>query len=130
MCLYLLKRTQKQNMSCVYKCLIAKLKLKKVKPEKFMQMIKKYNKHTGDILWNGEELTKTQLQENYERIRCIKDYNNGYDCSACDPLLLLVCQLYDTSIEHNFNGTEIKYTNKKFPGKIIYIDSNKNHMFN
>jgi hypothetical protein len=44
------------------------------------------------------------------------------------PLLMLVCQLYDISIVHNFNGTKITYTNTKFP-RLIKIDSNKTHMF-
>lgn len=106
-------------MSCVYDSLIKKLKLKKTNPTSLVEYLKENNTETIDTTWNGNFLTEQEMKDNKERISNIKGTNKGYDCSTCDPLLLLVCQIYDVSIYHNFNGTEISYENSKISEKTL-----------
>ncbi len=96
----------------------------------FVYILKKNNKYTTNVLCNDIELTKKQYEENFERINKIKKINNGYDCSSCDPLLLLICEIYEVNIIHHFNGITIKYLNKKcLHKKSIHVSSNSSHFF-
>lgn len=63
------------------------------------------------VLWNGEQLTKQQLKENMEHITSfdIKSIHRGYDCSCCDPFLILISKLFEVNIYHTYNGVLIKY---------------------
>lgn len=59
----------------------------------------------------------------------IEDFrSNGYDCSSCDPLLLLVSQLFVVNIVHNFNGANIEYMNENAT-ITIHLRSDNDHMF-
>lgn len=100
-------------MSCVWKGLIQKLDLK-YKPLTLYNLIKSNNIKTINVMCNGIVPTESQLDENYERIECLtqKEVTDGYFCSAFDPLLFLVCQLYKVKIVHNFNHTTITYEYK------------------
>ena len=117
-------------MTCVYDCLIRELKLK-MSPEQLLKRLKKNNRVTRNVLWNNEELTEQQLKENYDRIQSIDDsLIDGYDCSTCDPVLVLVSELHNKSITHEFNGIVVKYKNKAANSKRrLIITSNDNHMF-
>jgi len=115
-------------MTCVWTGLINALKLT-IRPHELLKHVQENNQETEDITWNGEEITKKMKTENVEWIKSIKESEicHGYDCSVCDPLLFLVAQLYNTSIYHNYNGTMIKYINKKFPNAIINVTSDRRH---
>ena len=98
----------------------------------FIDFLKEKNKLTRNVLWNNLKLSETQYKENFNHI---KDFNkntiqNGYDCSSCDPFLLLICELFEIEIIHHFNGTIInyKYKNPK-DKKIITIHNNMGHMW-
>src|SRR5438132_35133 len=112
-------------MTCVWKGLIKKLKLK-MKPEGLLNMVKKKNIPTKDILWNGEKISEQIQKENMEWIRSlsVENIHNGYHCSTCDPLLFLIAQLYNVSIEHHYQKTKIIYLNVSYPKKFIYCASN------
>ncbi len=82
--------------------------------EKFIGLLKGGIIETSDVLWNGNELSPKEYVENSQRIREIdtKTINLGYDCSTCEPVLLLICQLFKINIQHNFNGHIVNYTNE------------------
>ena len=85
---------------------------------------------TENIKCNDEYLTELQLIENFEWIKNIRKPLKGYDCSTCDPLFFLVCQLYNVSIHHNYNGHMIKYQNMNdVKPYIIRLKSNSEHMW-
>jgi len=98
-------------MTCFWDAIRSRLHLN-ISNIEFIQYLKNNNKPTHSVLWNGNGFSKKQLEENVEHIR---DFNentigNGYDCSICDPFLILVCHLYNVSISHNYNGHYMKYT--------------------
>ena len=97
-------------MTCFWDALRSRLHLNKSNQE-FIQHLKNNNK-TVSVLWNGEILSKKQQEENIEHIRDFNEnsINNGYDCSICDPFLILVCELYNVNINHSYNGYNMKYT--------------------
>ena len=114
-------------MTCVWDGIIKKLDLKTT-PHKFSSCVIMKNKITDNVVVNGEELTEKQKKENYERIRKIGNIKNGYLMSSFDPLLVLICELYETNLVHNFNGHKIIYTNKKNPSKKpLYFYSDNEH---
>ena len=116
-------------MTCVWEGLIAALGLK-LQPKAFCIHIKTNNRDTPDMHCNGKAISDQQMKENMEHISAInvKDIGKGYYCSGCDPLFLLVGQLYDVSIEHTYMGSKIKYENKNAK-TTIYIASNSGHMW-
>jgi hypothetical protein len=100
-------------MTCFWDSLRAKLHIKKkMNNSKFIDYLKKVNKKQTSVLWNNSKLTQKQFEENYEHI---KDFDkntihNGYDCSICDPFLILICDIYNVNIIHNYNGHKMIYT--------------------
>ena len=103
-------------MTCVWDGLIKGLGLKTT-PQKFSSSIIMRNKITENVVVNGEKLSENQKKENFERISKIGSIKNGYLMSSFDPLLMLICELYEKNLVHNFNGHEIIYTNIKIPKK-------------
>ena len=94
--------------------------------------LKQHNKlkEQSNILWNNIEFSKKQLQENHLHIVDfnINTIHSGYDCSICDPFIILICQLYQVNINHNFNGYLMKYThNIENNYKTVEFKSNKGH---
>ncbi len=83
----------------------------------FINKLKANNMKTINIQWNGQLLRIKELFENFEHIKDfdVSKIRNGYDCSTADPFLFLVCQIFDVNIEHDYNGTKIKYTNVRTP---------------
>lgn len=116
-------------MTCVWKGLIESLDLR-IKPDNFLMELQEENTETIDMLYNGKPLTKQNYMENIERINSLtsKSIRGGYDCSACDPLLLLVGQIYSVSIEHTFVGKTFQYTNVKSNQK-IKVESDEGHFW-
>ena len=114
-------------MTCFWDALRDKLNIKKNNKE-FISHLKGCNKKDNSILWNDVKLTQKQLEENFEHIKDFneKNINNGYDCSTCDPFLILICELYNTEILHDYNGYKIMYTKIK-NNKTIKCRSNRHH---
>ena len=80
----------------------------------FIGMLKKDNMRTTGILHNGMALHPRFIEENFTLM--IPSLNEravgqGYDCSGCDPVMLLICKLYNVNIIHTYRGHVIKYTN-------------------
>lgn len=122
------RRRKEHKGACVWISLIKNLKVKHTKPGKLLQFIRSNNTLTKDITCNGQVLSDQIMNENYTAISNLS-HVNYYDCSSCDPLLLLVCQLYNTSITHDYNGHQIVYLNQIYPNKMIHLSSNEEHMF-
>ena len=80
----------------------------------FIQFLKRNNIPTVKILHNGMHLHHKEIDENYKLM--IPNINpraigQGYDCSTCDPVLMLIAHLFDTNIIHNYRGNIITYSN-------------------
>ncbi len=125
-------------MTCFWDGLLKKLKPvdfviffnKKYKPkcDEFVMLIKSNNIKTSDVKCDGQILTDQDMENNIARINRIKKIVNGYDCSSCDPVLLLVSQLFIINIVHNFNGANIEYMNENAT-RTIHLRSDNDHMF-
>ena len=115
-------------MSCIWIGLINALKLK-ITANDLLLYLQKNNKETKNVLWNGQCLTTKEHKESISRIKSINSVNEEYDCSACDPLLLLIAELYNVSIIHNYNNSIIKYENIDYPNKYIIVYSNFFHFW-
>lgn len=90
---------------------------------------KNNNKKISKICWNGEELLTSQVEENYEAIKKydVGTVNKGYLCSTCDPVLFLICDLFNISINHRYLNVDILYTNPRNPDKVIKFKSSRGH---
>lgn len=97
----------------------------------FIRFLKHHNKKTPNIMWNDETLSSLQQEENMKAISLIDEMaiHHGYDCSTCDPVLFLVCELFNISVHHDYNGKMIKYTNKLYPTKVVRAFSNQSHFW-
>ena len=100
-------------------------------PEHLVLSLKKNNRKTNNIIWQGEELTEKQKDENFEHINSynIKEIYNGYYCSTFDPFLFLICDLFDISITNIYNNNKIEYINKFKSRYTMILYNNKGHMW-
>lgn len=116
-------------MTCVWDGLIKKLKLKST-PASLMTKMQLSNKITENVMVNGVELTDKQKEENYQWIKNLshKSINKGtgYNCSTCDPLLILVAELYNVTIVHQYCSYKIVYTNR-LAKRVIHVKSDMGH---
>ena len=130
-------------MTCFWNGLLARLSVNEInralcvnysykpEPKEFAILLKFRAVLATDVIC-GERLSQKALDENLESVL---NYNvdtiyNGYDCSTCDPFLLLVCQLFVIDIYHNYNGSFVKYVNtKNINGKILSVSSDKGHLW-
>jgi len=77
-----------------------------------VEFFQKNNVETNNVVVNGEKVSKKQIEENIEWIKCINKncLGNGYDCSTFDPVLILLCELLKVDIEHKYLNNIIKYS--------------------
>jgi len=100
--------------------------------KEFILLLKKNNKLCKNVKWQSENINEQLLKENYEMIKNFNEnnINQGYDCSSCDPFIILLSELFKINIHHNFNGVLIKYTyTYNNPRKTINFKSNKSHFY-
>ena len=92
--------------------------------------LKENNKFTHNVRWNGEVLTKKQLEENFQHVKDydVKTINNGYLCSTFDPFLLLISEIYNVKVINNYMDYKIIYDNIN-SRKEITINNNNSHMW-
>ena len=97
----------------------------------FVLFLKKFNKKTKNVTWNSEKFTEKQLEENFTHIRNFdyRSIRNGYDCSICDPFLILVSELFNISIIHDYRGNVMRYDNQQSK-RVVNYGSNSGHFFN
>ena len=103
---------------------------KNIKIKDFILLLKKNNKICENVKWQEENLNEQLLKENYEMVKNFNEnnINQGYDCSSCDPIMILLSELFNITIHHNFNGNNIKYTHME-SRKIINYKSNRSHFY-
>lgn len=101
----------------------------KPNPHEFVNLLKDNSINTNNILWNNEELSKQQLDENFIAVNQldINTINNGYMCSIFDPFIFLICELFEISIEHNYNGHLMIYKNIKKTKYTLKFKSDTGH---
>jgi hypothetical protein len=103
-------------MSCFWDALIQRLNEIHVippgtNPHGLSMFLKDKNVKTVGVKWQGSHVSEQQMAENFHHV---KDYNvktigNGYDCSTCDPFLLLVSEVFKVNIHHIYLNTPIHY---------------------
>lgn len=123
-------------MTCVWDSIIAGIHNdifapffpKKPTPLQFVEFLKSKNKKTN-IKVNDIELTEKEKEENFEAISIFNQNNigGGYDCSTCDPFMLLICEIFQCSITHKYLNVDIKYETEN-PKFRIYVYSSRGHM--
>ena len=76
-----------------------------------IKAIKMKNRSTGDVLWQGQELSPRNLAENLVHVATYRadSHSTGYWTSSCDPFLLLLAQLLRWKIIHEYAGEKIMY---------------------
>ena len=76
-----------------------------------ISLLKDNNKKTTRVMWNKKKLTEKQMDDNYEHVQNfnIESIYGGYLCSSCDPFLLLVSEVFNVNIDHDYCGNGIKY---------------------
>ena len=131
-------------MSCFWDAILNKIRQEDFKiilnlkekpsPKDFAKALQKKNIKTEGIMWNSQFLSQKQLDENYQHIHNydISTINQGYDCSICDPFLLIICELFQINLKHIYLDKTIDYTHKQnvFNNNYtISLQSNKNHMW-
>ena len=117
-------------MTCFWDGLRLKLNITHVDNRTFIRHLQQNNsyQHLKHVKWNNTLLSVKARQENYHHIKNfdIGTITRGYDCSSCDPFLILICALFRKTIYHTYNGHLITYSiNSKDP--IIYCNSNTSH---
>uniref|UniRef100_A0A6C0C8Q9 Uncharacterized protein n=1 Tax=viral metagenome TaxID=1070528 RepID=A0A6C0C8Q9_9ZZZZ len=103
---------------------------KKINIKEFINLLKKNNKICSKVKWQSEYLSDKLLKENFKMIQeyNINNINNGYLCSCCDPFIILICEIFNLNINHNYNNVNIYYTIKN-NRKTLNYKSNKSHFF-
>ena len=104
---------------------------KKNNVRSFIDLLKRLNRKTPNVTWNGEPLMGRQLDENYTAIEAY-DKNNiaaGYLCSTCDPFLLLIAEVFKINIQHKYLGRTMTYAiaNNR---KTVFYTSDSGHFAN
>jgi len=75
-------------------------------------LLKEKNVKTVGVKWQGYHISEQQMIENFNHVRNydVNTIGNGYDCSTCDPFLLLVSEVFRVNIHHMYLNTPIYYT--------------------
>lgn len=126
-------------MSCFWIGILSSLQLATTRPyiQNFIYFLKKHNRKTTSVLWNNNPLTEQVLNENYIHIQTLNlhDIDNGYLCSVCEPVLLLISELFQVHIQHTYIDTKILYTyipnmsNMSKNPKTLYYQSDTGHFW-
>lgn len=81
--------------------------------EQLIDKIKEYCKSTiiKDYKVNGTLLSNQFIDECIEAVNTYdkNSINSGYFCSTCDPMLIIISCIYESTITHHYNGVIIKY---------------------
>ena len=96
----------------------------------------KYNRKIQNVIWNNEELSEKLREESYSHINDFIENNgkemnsiiqSGYLCSICDPFLLLICELLDLQIQHQYLNNTMIYNNKIKERRVLKFISDNGH---
>tara|TARA_B100000700_G_C14478481_1_gene593950 strand:- start:211 stop:585 length:375 start_codon:yes stop_codon:yes gene_type:complete len=123
-------------MSCFWDSILKKLNkndLQKYKIHNNLELVtflKEKNIKTDNVVWNNQKLSEKQKQENKQHIQSYQTntISQGYLCSTCDPFLLLLSELFEITIQNNYNGNKIIYSHKTNNKYTIQLNNNSSHM--
>ena len=101
----------------------------RARPEAFVEALKRRNRLTPDIKWQGETISGQQQRENLEWVR---DYRTvgirgGHLTSAADPFFFLLSDLLSVSVMHRHMQHVIRYDHPR-PRYEICVRSDGGHM--
>jgi hypothetical protein len=129
-------------MTCFWRGLIRQLTVDdfnrafkiKHKPDykEFVKLLIRFNTKPINVKHNGVALSEQQIDEALQHIATldVKKLGKGYLCSSCDPVIMLVAQLFTLSINHDYNGFVQKYTvDGTVTVRELNLCSNVSHMF-
>lgn len=99
--------------------------------KKFINKLQNKKTSLENVTWQNNELSKKEIEEHLKAINeyNINDINKGHLTSSCDYFLLLLCDLFEIGIDHNFLGNIIKYRNKSKNTTILKFGSNRGHFY-
>jgi len=82
-----------------------------VNAQDLMTFVKKKNCMTKSVKWNNEPISEQLMKENMDAINelDVAKINQGYDWSSCDPVLLLISEIFKINISHMHNGNKLSY---------------------
>ena len=90
-----------------------------------LSLLKNSNRKTPHVTWNKEELSDKLMEDNLSHIdqldaNCL---NDGYMCSTCDPIFILLCEIFNINIEHTYinNTMYYEYTHPTNRTRMTYI---------
>lgn len=71
--------------------------------------LKRANRLTRDVTWQGARLRAREMRENFDHVRDYdaKTYTSGYLTSSADPFLLLCSQLFRWNINFSYMRQKI-----------------------
>ena len=149
-CLLIFRITRNKLMTCFWDGLLKVLApqdfhiIGKRKPKKatdFIAMLQSENTLTRAVGWSSSSRerrhiednfscpTELQLKENYEAVKSFRPRSaqHGYDCSAFDPFLFLVAQIFEVSIVHKGAFSTSTYQNLRSSRKTLRVSSDLGH---
>lgn len=93
--------------------------------------LKLKNNNTANVIWQNDKFRNQQVLENKEHIRLYNSAaaKSGYLCSTCDPFLILLCELLERNIAHNYLGNTITYRNTKNSQGTFFFKSDRGHFW-
>ena len=133
-------------MTCFWDGIISALKIsdfqqiglqQRPNAAQFCSALKRHNVRSTRVKWNGEILTCQFMDECYEARRNlnVSAIRNGYDCSTCDPFLILCVELFQVNIRHDYLGIRMNYefTGNRVatvePNRTLHFGSNRGHFY-
>ena len=98
----------------------------------------KYNRKCENVLWNDGVLSDKLLEEGFNHVKDFVENNGkpdnissivnaGYLCSVCDPFLILICELFEVQIEHQYLNNTMIYINKNGLRRVLSFFSDQGH---
>lgn len=126
-------------MTCFWDALLNKLRDEDLRnllrggprtPRNLVLALKRENRQTTTVRWQGQALSPQQLTENVEWVQThdVNTIQNGYDCSTADPYLLLVSWLLRVRIHHRYLRSDIVYAPDGPARYQIHLSSNRGHI--
>lgn len=80
--------------------------------------------------WNNEKFTDKYLKECYQFVKNfnVSSINRGYDCSSCDPFLMVFAGLFRVNVHFIYVNTKCLFqvTN---PRKTLKFQCSKSHFY-
>lgn len=96
-----------------------------------VELVKEKNRTCESVNWNNEKLSGKQMEENIEHIKNIDvgTIGQGYLCSSCEPVLVLICELFQVDIEHRYVRSPVSYRCDigQGPKKLLRFNSSNSH---